>query len=147
VKKTARTTAAFVLASVTVLTGSVALAHGQSGGSATTPTAPAPPPAGTGGTTWTVVKKATWYGPGFWGNTTACGIVLEPTVIGTAHKGLPCGTQVAFNFQGRVVHAAVIDRGPYKKGYAWDLTKKAAKRVGFLQQGAGPITATVNPAS
>ena len=130
-----------------MLTASVAFAHAQSGGAATTPTAPTPPPAGSGGTTWTVVKKATWYGPGFWGDTTACGIVLQPTVIGTAHKGLPCGTQVAFNFQGRVVHAAVIDRGPYKKGYAWDLTKKAAKRVGFLEQGAGPITATVNPAS
>jgi len=136
-----------VLASVTVLTAGVAFAHGQSGGAATTPTAPTPPPAGSGGTTWTVIKKATWYGPGFWGRTTACGIVLQPTVIGTAHKGLPCGTQVAFNFQGRVVHAAVIDRGPYKKGYAWDLTKKAAKRVGFLREGAGPITATVNPAS
>ena len=136
-----------MLASVTVLTASVALAHGQSGGAATTPTAPTPPPAGSGGTTWTVVKKATWYGPGFWGNTTACGIVLQPTVIGTAHKGLPCGTQVAFNFKGRIVYASVIDRGPYKKGYAWDLTKKAAKRVGFLRQGAGRITATVNPAS
>ncbi len=144
-KKTATTLAAALLTLVVVLATSATLAHGQSGGAATTPTTP--PPAGSGGTTWTVVKKATWYGPGFWGNTTACGIVLQPTVIGTAHKGLPCGTQVAFNFQGRVIHAAVIDRGPYKKGYAWDLTKKAAKRIGFIEQGAGPITATVNPAS
>jgi rare lipoprotein A (peptidoglycan hydrolase) len=70
---------------------------------------------------------------------------LEPTVIGTAHKGLPCGTTVAFSYAGRSVTATVIDRGPYKKGYAWDLTKKTAKRVGFLSVGAGKITATVTP--
>ena len=37
----------------------------------------------------------------------------------------------------------VIDRGPYQKGYAWDLTKKTAKRIGFLAVGPGPIQATV----
>jgi rare lipoprotein A len=107
----------------------------------TTP-APTTPPV-SGGTTYTVVKKATWYGPGFWGNSTACGMVLAPTTIGAAHKGLPCGTQVTFTHAGRSVAATVIDRGPFKKGYAWDLTKKTAKKVGFLQVGAGPITATV----
>ena len=34
---------------------------------------------------WTVYKNATWYGPGFWGKRTACGTVLQPTVIGVAH--------------------------------------------------------------
>ena len=121
---------------------SVPVAQAQTSGGTTTPTAePTPPPSG--GTGYTVVKKATWYGPGFWGNKTACGLVLQPTVIGTAHKGLPCGTPVTFSFRGRTVAATVIDRGPYKKGYAWDLTKKAAKRVGFLARGAGKITATV----
>ena len=122
-----------------MLASSASLAHAQTtGGAATTPPT-------SGGTSWTVYKKATWYGPGFWGRTTACGMILEPTVIGTAHKGLPCGTTVTFSYGGRSVTAAVIDRGPYKKGYAWDLTKKAAKRVGFLAVGAGRITATVTP--
>ena len=94
---------------------------------------------------WTVYKKATWYGPGFWGNDTACGMKLAPTTIGTAHKKLPCGTQVTFTHEGRSVAATVIDRGPYNKGYAWDLTKKTAKRVGFLEVGAGKIQATVTP--
>ena len=40
--------------------------------------------------------------------------------------------------RGRSVTATVIDRGPYRKGYAWDLTKKTAKRLGFLEVGAGP---------
>ncbi|MDP9187972.1 MAG: septal ring lytic transglycosylase RlpA family protein, partial [Actinomycetota bacterium] len=75
------------------------------------------------------------------------GMVLSPTVIGTAHKKLPCGTQVTFNHAGRTVTATVIDRGPYRKGYAWDLTKKTAKRLGFLPVGAGAVTATVTPAA
>ncbi len=41
----------------------------------------------------------------------------------------------------------MIDRGPYSKGYAWDLTKKTAKRLGFLDVGAGPVQATVTPGS
>ncbi len=103
-----------------------------------------PPPAASANS-WTVYKKATWYGPGFWGNSTACGIKLAPTTIGTAHKKLPCGTQVTFTHEGRTVAATVIDRGPYNKGYAWDLTRKTAKRVGFLETGAGKIQATVTP--
>jgi rare lipoprotein A len=71
--------------------------------------------------------------------------VLTPTTIGVAHKRLPCGTQVTFSYGDRSVTATVIDRGPFHKGYAWDLTKKAAKRVGFLAVGSGPIQATVTP--
>ncbi len=131
--------------------GGASLAQAQSGGTvAPTTVAPAPAPApapATSASSWTVYKKATWYGPGFWGNQTACGMVLSPTVIGTAHKKLPCGTQVTFNHAGRTVTATVIDRGPYRRGYAWDLTKKTAKRLGFLPVGAGAVTATVTPAA
>jgi rare lipoprotein A (peptidoglycan hydrolase) len=52
---------------------------------------------------------------------------------------------VTFTHNGVSVAAAVIDRGPFRKGYAWDLTKKAAKRLGFLAVGFGPIQATVTP--
>ena len=130
------------------LAGSASVAQAQSGGTAapgSVDPAPTTPPATTS-SSWTVYKKATWYGPGFWGNATACGMVLQPTVIGTAHKNLPCGTQVTFSHGDRVVSATVIDRGPYRKGYAWDLTKKTAKRLSFLPVGAGRITATVTPA-
>ena len=94
---------------------------------------------------WTVFKAATWYGPGFWGMPTACGTMLTQTTIGVAHKKLPCGTVVTFSYGGRSVTATVIDRGPFRKGYAWDLTKKTAKRVGFLAVGSGQIQATVTP--
>jgi rare lipoprotein A len=123
----------------------VSAAHAQTGGiPGGTTTDPAPPTATASGS-WTVYKKATWYGPGFWGRSTSCGTVLEPTVIGVAHRKLPCGTNVTFTFNGRSVAATVIDRGPFRKGYAWDLTKKTAKRLDFLAIGAGPIQATITP--
>jgi len=125
---------------------SVSVASAQTGGSVAPGSVdPAPAPTASSAGSWTVYKKATWYGPGLWGNQTACGLVLQPTVIGTAHKKLPCGTQVTFSHAGRTLNATVIDRGPYNKGYAWDLTKKAAKRLGFLAKGAGKIQATVTP--
>lgn len=131
------------------LAGSASMAQAQSGGTIAPPagggTTTAPSPPAKTASSWTVYKKATWYGPGFWGNETACGMVLEPTTIGTAHKKLPCGTQVTFSHNGRSIAATVIDRGPYHKGYAWDLTKKAAKKIGFLEVGAGKIQATVTP--
>ena len=130
--------------SVIALSGTAA--HAQSGG-ITPPggTSPTPPASSSSGS-WTVYKKATWYGPGFWNNQTACGQTLTTTTIGVAHKKLPCGTNVTFSHAGRTVTTTVIDRGPYNKGYAWDLTKKTAKRLGFLEVGAGTITATVTPA-
>lgn len=120
----------------------------QTGGSAAPGGgAPAPASPASGGSSYSTVQKATWYGPGLWGNRTACGMRLAPTVIGVAHKRLPCGTAVTFTYGTRVVSATVIDRGPYRRGYAWDLTKRLAKRLGFLPVGTGPIqaTITINP--
>jgi rare lipoprotein A (peptidoglycan hydrolase) len=74
---------------------------------------------------------ATWYGPGLYGNRTACGRVLRPGVIGVAHRSLPCGTIVKFAYRGRQVVTRVIDRGPYSDGNAWDLTNGARRALGF----------------
>ena len=89
------------------------------------------------------VNNATWYGPGFYGNRTACGQTLKTTTIGVAHKKLPCGTKVTFAYNGRWVRAKVIDRGPYNAGYQWDLTRKLAKRLGFINVGAGSLRVAV----
>jgi rare lipoprotein A (peptidoglycan hydrolase) len=135
------------LACVAALGVVVPAAGAQTGGSGvpggTDPTEPTAQPSSS--PSWTVYKAATWYGPGFWGKSTACGTVLTPTTLGVAHRKLPCGTQVTFSYGARTVTATVIDRGPFHKGYAWDLTKKTAKRVGFLGVGSGPIQATVTP--
>jgi len=118
-------------------------AQAQSGGTTTTP-APAPTPT-TG--SWTLMQKATWYGPGFWGRRTACGTRLTKTTLGVAHRKLPCGTQVTFTYNGLSVDTTVIDRGPFRKGYKWDLTKPAARAIDFVQAGTGFLQATVTPSS
>ena len=84
---------------------------------------------------------------GLWGRSTACGTILTPTTIGVANKTLPCGTQVTVSYGGGSVTTTVIDRGPFHKGYAWDLTRKVAKRLGFLTVGAGIVDATISPSS
>ena len=119
---------------------------GIPGGTGGTPTQPTAQPSSAPGS-WTTYKAATWYGPGFWGHSTACGTTLTPTTLGVAHRKLPCGTQVTFSYNGASVTATVIDRGPFHKGYAWDLTRKAAKRLGFLAVGADTVDATISPSS
>jgi peptidoglycan lytic transglycosylase len=73
---------------------------------------------------------ATYYGPGFWGNRTACGHVLTRSTLGVAHRTLPCGTRVEFFYGGRSVVVPVIDRGPYTAA-TWDLTMATATALGL----------------
>jgi hypothetical protein len=74
---------------------------------------------------------ATWYGPGLYGNSTACGQTLRPGTVGVAHKTLPCGTTLKFAYHGRYLVTKVIDRGPYSEGNAFDLTNGARRALGF----------------
>ena len=85
--------------------------------------------------------RATWYGPGFYGNSTACGQTLTGETLGVAHRSLPCGTEVAVLYQGRTIVVRVIDRGPYAHGADWDLTQETAERLGF----SGTDTIGVDP--
>jgi rare lipoprotein A len=81
------------------------------------------------------VGGATWYGPGFYGKRTACGQTLRPGTLGVAHRNLPCGTVVKFVFGGRQIVTRVIDRGPYARGFAWDLTNGTREALGFESSG------------
>ena len=74
----------------------------------------------------------TWYGPGFYGNKTACGQRLTTDTLGVAHKSLPCGTKVALRANGRSIVVPVIDRGPYANGATYDLTRATAERLGVM---------------
>lgn len=65
----------------------------------------------------------------FDGKRTACGQTFGPTLIGVAHKTLPCGTRVAFRHKGVVLILRVVDRGPYCCGRQWDLTIGAARAL------------------
>ena len=145
-KRTIRAIAGLAVSGALLVAAPVAGAQtgGTPGGATTPPTAQ--PSAAPG--SYTVHQGATWYGgKGMWGRTTACGQTLTPTTIGVANKTLPCGTQVTVTYGGRAVTTTVIDRGPFHKGYAWDLTKKAAKRLGFLAVGADLVDATITPTS
>lgn len=90
---------------------------------------------------------ASWYGPGLWGRSTACGQTLRPQTMGVAHKTLPCGTTVKFVYRGRAVVTQVIDRGPYIKGRAWDLTKAVSDALGFEGVGRVRYAVAVNDAA
>jgi hypothetical protein len=87
----------------------------------------------------TVYRPATasFYGPGFFGNQTACGITLMPDTQGVAHRRLPCGTLVLIMYRGRETTVPVIDRGPFNGTYTWDLTQATADALGFQTGGIG----------
>ena len=76
----------------------------------------------------------------FYNRVTACG-TLRRTTVGVAHKTLPCGTKVAFFYRGRTITVPVVDRGPYRRGFSWDLTEAAAEKLGF--EGIGKVGSLV----
>lgn len=76
---------------------------------------------------------ASWFGPGFYGNKTACGQTMSPTIVGVANRTLPCGTLVKFAYKGHTLTVPVVDRGPYAKGIEWDLTAGAAQELGLQE--------------
>jgi rare lipoprotein A (peptidoglycan hydrolase) len=77
---------------------------------------------------------ATWFGPGFYGQKTACGQTLTPAVIGVAHRTLPCGTLVKVVYNSHALTVPVLDRGPYSHiGADWDLTAGAAQALGITE--------------
>lgn len=83
------------------------------------------------------VVIASWYGPGFFGNRTACGQTYTPEMMGVAHRLLPCGSQIKLTSPaGVTVVVPVIDRGPYVAGRSLDLSNatKLALRCSDLCQ-------------
>lgn len=105
------------------------------------------------------LSRVSFYGPGFycvlnrvktclpqaghsaWPNETACGVMYTRTVVGVAHRTLPCGSLVAFTYHGRTVVAPVIDRGPYVAGRDWDLSGGLCRALGHCF--TGPIRWTI----
>ena len=73
---------------------------------------------------------ATWFGPGFYGQQTACGQTMSPVIVGVASRTLACGTLVQVTYKGHHLTVPVIDRGPYgHNGATWDLTWGAASAL------------------
>jgi len=74
---------------------------------------------------------ATQYGPGFYGQRTACGRKLRPSTVGVANRTLKCGTLVGIYYHGRTLVVPVIDRGPYANHADWDLTEATGTALGI----------------
>ena len=71
---------------------------------------------------WLLDPEISFYGPGFYGRRTACGLELTKKLEGVANRTLPCGTLVTFNWEGMTRTFPVVDRGPYISGRIFDLT-------------------------
>ena len=94
-------------------------------------------PVGAGSTSgWHHDSDISWFGPGLYGNGTACGKTLTKTLVGVAHRTLPCGTLVTFRYKGVTLTVPVVDRGPFVAGRTWDLTHGACAMLGHCFTGS-----------
>jgi rare lipoprotein A len=74
--------------------------------------------------------KASWYGPGFHGKTTASGERFNKNAYTAAHKTLPFGTKLRLTYKGKSVIVRINDRGPFIKGRTLDMSQAAARKLG-----------------
>jgi rare lipoprotein A len=81
--------------------------------------------------------KAAYYHDKFQGRKTANGELYDKEALTAAHKTLPFGTiiKVTRIDNGMAVEVRVNDRGPYKKGFIVDLSRKAAQQIDLIKAG------------
>src|SRR2546422_3551744 len=87
--------------------------------------APPPPPDPTPPPTpapLVTTVTASYFGPGLFGNRTACGLTLTTSLQGVAHRTLPCGSPVTLRYGANTLTVPVVDRGPQVAGREFDLT-------------------------
>ena len=84
-----------------------------------------------------VQGAASWYGPGFYGRTTANGERFSKGTLTAAHRTLPFGTKVRVTnlSNGRSVVVRINDRGPFKYHRVIDLAHGAASQLQMMQAG------------
>ena len=80
---------------------------------------------------------ASFYANKFEGKTTASGEIFSNEKMTAAHKELAFGTNVKVtNLENqKSVVVTITDRGPFIKGRIIDVSQKAAKKLGFYNQG------------
>ena len=88
-----------------------------------------------------VQGAASWYGPGFYGRTTANGERFRKGTLTAAHRTLPFGTKVRVTnlSNGRSVVVRINDRGPFKYNRVIDLAHGAASQLRMMQAGEVPV--------
>lgn len=85
--------------------------------------------------------KASFYADKFEGNPTASGEKYRHNKLTAAHKTLPFGTRVSVTnlSNNESVEVVINDRGPYVEDRIIDLSKSAAEKLGFVNQGLADI--------
>jgi rare lipoprotein A len=85
---------------------------------------------------------ASWYGPGFHGQTTSNGETYDQYGMTAAHRTWPLGTRVRVTNEqnGRSVIVRINDRGPFVGDRILDLSYAAATQLDMVQGGTGLVT-------
>ncbi len=89
--------------------------------------------------------RASYYHSRFHGSRTASGERYDETRLTAAHRTLPFGTRVRVTNldNGRSVVVTIVDRGPFTRGRVIDVSRRAARKLGFLRDGTARVTLEV----
>ena len=84
---------------------------------------------------------ASWYGPRFHGKKTASGEIYDQNKLTAAHKTVPLGSKARVTNldNGNAVEVEINDRGPFIEGRIIDLSRAAARALGFVESGTAPV--------
>ncbi len=92
---------------------------------------------------WSYVEEgvASWYGTEFHGRTTANGERFDMHDLSAAHRTLPLPSivEVTNLENGRSLRLRVNDRGPFARSRIIDVSKSAAKALGFYDKGTARV--------
>jgi rare lipoprotein A len=93
----------------------------------------------------TQTGKASFYADKFEGSPTASGEKYKHSKLTAAHKSLPFGTKVRVTnlANNESVEVVINDRGPYVDSRIIDLSKSAAEKLGFINQGIAEVKVEV----
>lgn len=89
----------------------------------------------------TQTGKASFYADRLEGRRTASGEIFSQSELTAAHKTLPFGTKIKVTnlANNKFVIVEVNDRGPFTHGRIIDLSKSAAKKLGFIDLGVTDV--------
>ena len=89
--------------------------------------------------------KASFYADKFEGVPTASGEKYRHSKLTGAHKTLPFGTKVKVTnvSNNKSVEVVINDRGPWVDNRVIDLSRSAAEKLGFVNQGLADVTLEV----
>lgn len=84
---------------------------------------------------------ASWYGHPYHGRPAADGEIYDMEAMVAAHRTLPFNTWVRVEnlANAKSVDVRIIDRGPFVDGRVIDLSHAAARSLGLLGPGVGPV--------